>query len=86
MMCRFKSVTNGIHVRSWLSTENASMLDRYLGEGWSDHPADQASLGRRVSQIPDEEVWRAHERCRERLIAWTRQTLREQLDPPRREL
>jgi len=30
-------------------------------------------------QIPDEELWRAHERCRERLVAWSRQMLKEQL-------
>src|SRR3954470_21126555 len=30
-------------------------------------------------QIPDEELWRAHERSRERLVGWTRQTLKAQL-------
>ena len=30
-------------------------------------------------QIPDEELWRAHERCRERLVAWTRGVLKNQL-------
>jgi starch phosphorylase len=73
-----KSVTNGIHVRSWLSPDMAFVLDRYLGEGWVEHPAD-TSMWERVSQIPDEELWRAHERCRERLVGWTRQTLHEQL-------
>ncbi len=29
-------------------------------------------------QIPDEELWRAHERCRERLVGWSRKRLREQ--------
>ena len=41
-------------------------------------PTDQ-SVWEGVNQIPDEELWRAHERCRERLVAWSRQTLREQL-------
>jgi starch phosphorylase len=73
-----KSVTNGIHVRSWLSPDIAFTLDRYLGEGWLNDPADH-SVWEGVAQIPDEEFWRAHERCRERLVSWTRQTLREQL-------
>jgi starch phosphorylase len=30
-------------------------------------------------QIPEEELWRAHERGRARLVSWARQTLREQL-------
>jgi starch phosphorylase len=71
-------VTNGIHVRTWLSPDIAFTLDRYLGDGWMNDPADQ-SVWEGVSQIPDEELWRAHERCRERLIGWTRQSLREQL-------
>ncbi len=73
-----RHVTNGIHVRTWLSPDIAFTLDRYLGEGWMKNPADH-SVWERVSQIPDEEFWRAHERCRERLVSWARQTLHEQL-------
>ncbi len=73
-----RHVTNGIHVRTWLSPDIAFTLDRYLGEGWMNDPADQ-TVWEGVSQIPDEELWRAHERCRERLIGWTRHALKEQL-------
>jgi starch phosphorylase len=71
-------VTNGIHVRSWLSQDLAFTLDRYLGDGWMNDPADH-SVWDDVAQIPDEELWRAHERSRERLVGWARQTLRDQL-------
>src|SRR3954469_18257581 len=73
-----KSVTNGIHTRSWLSADISFLLDRYLGEKWMSDPTDQ-SVWEGVNQIPDEELWRAHERCREKLVAWVRQKLREQL-------
>ena len=73
-----RHVTNGIHVRTWLSPDIAFTLDRYLGDGWMNDPGD-LSVWEGVTQIPDEELWRAHERCRERLVGWTRQTLREQL-------
>jgi starch phosphorylase len=33
-----------------------------------------------VEQIPDTEIWRAHERCREHLVAYTRRRLAEQLE------
>jgi starch phosphorylase len=72
-----KSVTNGIHVRTWLSPDIAFTLDRYLGDNWMNDPVDQ-TVWEGVSQIPDEELWRAHERCRERLVGWARQTMREQ--------
>ncbi len=73
-----RHITNGIHTRSWLSREIADLLDRYLGDAWRDEPTDQ-SVWENVNQIPDEELWRAHERSRERLVAWTRQQLKEQL-------
>jgi starch phosphorylase len=73
-----QSITNGIHVRSWLSQDMSFLFDRYLGEGWPSRPADQ-SIWEDVDQIPDEELWRAHERCRERLVGWSRGRLKEHL-------
>ncbi len=71
-------VTNGIHTRTWLSPDIAFLLDRYLGDAWMSDPTDQ-SVWENITQIPDEELWRAHERCRERLVGWSRHSLREQL-------
>jgi starch phosphorylase len=73
-----KSVTNGIHVRTWLSPDIAYTLERYLPDSWLNKPADW-SAWEAISQVPDEELWRAHERCRERLVGWARQQLRDQL-------
>ncbi|MBN1845427.1 MAG: alpha-glucan family phosphorylase [Sedimentisphaerales bacterium] len=69
------SITNGIHVRSWISREMAELFDRYLGPGWSDRPS-HAAVWTRIEQIPDEELWRTHERRRERLVAFARRRLR----------
>ena len=71
-------VTNGIHTRSWLAPDIQFVLDRYLSEKWQSDPTDQ-SVWEGVMQIPDEELWRAHERCRERLVGWARHAFREQL-------
>ena len=73
-----KSITNGIHTRTWLAADMAFTLDRYLSTEWMSDPSDQ-SVWEGVLQIPDEELWRAHERCRARLVSWARQSLREQL-------
>lgn len=72
-------ITNGVHVRSWLSTSLTELLDRYLGERWHSNPTDQA-VWENVNQIPDEELWRAHERSREVLVSWTRKRLVAQLE------
>jgi starch phosphorylase len=73
-----QSITNGVHVRSWLSQDMSFLFDRYLGEGWPTRPADQ-SIWEDIDQIPDEELWRAHERCRERLVGWSRARLKDHL-------
>jgi starch phosphorylase len=71
-------VTNGVHFRSWISYEMNLLYDRYLGPNWREEPADRA-LWQRVETIPAEELWRTHERRRERLVAFARRRLRTQL-------
>ena len=73
-----RHVTNGVHVRTWLSPDLAYTLDRYLPGEWMTDPAD-STVWEGVMQIPEEELWRAHERGRARLVSWARQTLRDQL-------
>ncbi len=71
-------VTNGVHFRSWVSAEMNQLYDRYLGPRWRQEHRDPA-LWKRVDSIPAEELWRTHERRRERLVASARRLLREQL-------
>lgn len=71
-------ITNGVHTCSWYSDEMARLYDRYLGPKWAEDPDDQR-VWQRVDNIPDSELWRAHERMRERLVAIVRERLAEQL-------
>ena len=71
-------VTNGVHYRSWVSNEMNQLYDRYLGPKWREEPAD-VRLWHRVQSIPAVELWRTHERRRERLVAYARRQLRAQL-------
>jgi starch phosphorylase len=73
------SITNGTHIPSWISFDMARLYDRYLGPRWLERPDDQNIWGR-VDETPDEELWRTHERRRERLVAFVRQRMREQLE------
>ncbi len=72
-------VTNGVHFRSWISHEMDQLYDRYLGPRWEEEPADR-TIWQRVERIPAEELWRTHERRRERLVAFARRRLRAQLE------
>jgi len=74
-----KSVANGIHIRSWVSRDMRGLFDRYLGPRWAEDTSDPNIWGR-VEQVPDEELWRTHERRRERLVAFARSHLMEQLE------
>ena len=66
------AITNGIHTRSWVASDMQSLFDRYLGPRWIVELTNQA-VWTQISQIPDPELWRTHERRRERLIAFARQ-------------
>jgi starch phosphorylase len=71
------SVTNGVHFRSWISCDLADLYDRYLGPKWMEDPTDHW-IWDAVDKIPREELWRTHERRRERLVAFARRRLRAQ--------
>jgi starch phosphorylase len=71
-------ITNGIHIPSWISKDMAELFDRYLGPNWVED-LDSQKVWKRVEQIPDSELWRTHERRRERLVAFARRRLQAQL-------
>ena len=72
------SITNGVHVRTWLSSELEALHGRHLDAKWREEP-DDPEVWSRVGDIPDGDLWHAHERCRERLVEYTRRRLRQQL-------
>src|SRR5258708_23286164 len=72
-------VTNGIHVETWTSREMGSLFDRYLDPSWREDPSSVTTWAD-VERIPDAELWRTHERRRERLVAFCRERLRSQLE------
>ncbi len=68
------SITNGIHTRSVISRDLSDLYDRYLGPGWVNSPDDH-SIWQRIDDVPDTELWRTHERRRERLVNFARRRL-----------
>lgn len=67
-------VTNGVYPRTWISHDMLSLLDRFLGPKFYFEP-DNPEVWASVDRISDEELWRTHERRRERLVATCRQKL-----------
>lgn len=72
------SITNGVHARSCVAKWTQELYDRYLGPKWPSSPADRP-LWEKVNSIPDEELWRNHERCRSELVVFVRERLQKYL-------
>ncbi len=71
-------ITNGVHTRFWVSRDMASLYDRYLGPAWINNPADP-NVWANIDSVPDPELWRTHERRRERMVNFARRRLAGQL-------
>jgi starch phosphorylase len=67
------SVTNGVHAPTWTSPEMADLLTRYVMPEWGEADADRWA---RIADARDDEIWRAREQGRERLVAFVRRRIR----------
>jgi len=57
-------VTNGVHTGTWLSPELAELYDEYLGAAnWREEP-DITAAWDRIEAIPDEVLWKRHQKLR----------------------
>lgn len=72
------AITNGIHLKNWVSDEFDSLCERYLGLNWAEGTFDKSAWDA-VDQIPDEELWLVHQRCKEQLIVFARNRLKAQM-------
>ncbi len=68
------AITNGVHARSCVAKSTQELYDRYLGPNWSS-AAPESILWDRIDTIPDEELWRNHERCRLDMVVYVREHL-----------
>jgi glycogen phosphorylase len=67
------SITNGVHAHTWVSGEVADVLTRYVLPEWHEAGPDRWA---RIASAPDDELWRAREQGRERLVTFVRRRLR----------
>jgi starch phosphorylase len=71
-------ITNGVHIPSWISIENSMLFERYISPNWHLKTWKKPEVIERIDDIYDEELWRAHEMCRARLIRTCRQLMLKQ--------
>jgi len=73
-----KHITNGVHPASWISTRKRTLFDHYLPGNYLLSPSYE-KLRQRLDQIPDYELWTAHELCRQSLVRYARLRLQKSL-------
>jgi starch phosphorylase len=71
------SITNGVHVPTFLSPEWADAFDHFLGYGWSQRLRDQACWDQ-ISSVPDHLFWSTRQHLKSQLLHLVRYRLREQ--------
>ena len=62
------SITNGVHLGTWVARDLAALFARVFGPDWEERAADRA-MWARIADVSDEELWRLHEAARGRLLA-----------------
>ncbi len=65
------SITNGVHLPSWLNGDLGALYDQYLQPDWRDQFNDP-TLWEQIKDIPDEELLEVHRRRKRRLVNFVR--------------
>ena len=69
-----RSVTNGVHVPTWIAPEMSHLYSKYLGPQWQDQ-SDDAAVWHRVLDIPDDDVWEVRQFLKRKLLSFIRQRI-----------
>jgi starch phosphorylase len=69
------SITNGVHLLTWLNSDLAALYDQYLQPDWRDRYLDPATW-ELIDDIPDSELWEAHRRRKRKLVNFVRDRVR----------
>jgi len=70
------SVTNGVHLPTWLSAELADLFTKHLGGDWLERQDDPA-MWDGVLEIPNDELWIVRQALRRYLFAFVRERARQ---------
>ncbi len=66
------SVTNGVHLPSWVNGDLAALYDQYLQPDWLERHNDPKTW-EQVEEIPDAELWEVRRRRKRRLVHFVRE-------------
>lgn len=73
------SITNGIHICTWMHPEMAALFDEFLPSDWRGRQ-DVASVWNKIKDIPTDRLWRQHLALKANMVAYIQDRLRTQFE------
>jgi glycogen phosphorylase len=70
------AITNGVHGRTWVSSQMDDLYSKYVSPAWDEAGPDEWA---RIDDARDDELWRAREQGRDALVSFVRERLRRAL-------
>jgi starch phosphorylase len=70
------TITNGVHVPTWMAADLAALFERHLSPAWREQYEDP-SFWNRIMDIPDEDLLAARERLRAHMFQFIRERARQ---------
>jgi len=70
-----ESITNGIHVPTWIEPKMKLLFNKYIGESWIKE-YDNPATWDEIDTIPDQEFWQTHYWSKMKLINFIREKAR----------
>jgi starch phosphorylase len=70
-----KSITNGVHLATWMANPVMGALDRHLGADWGERRTDPA-LWEQLATLDPEALWAVHRELKEILMRFIREDAR----------
>ena len=66
------SLTNGVHPSTWVAPLLRRLYEETVGEDWVERARDQNVWAYGIDKLSGEELWKAHELLKQRLVAFVR--------------
>src|SRR3984957_15158699 len=70
------SITNGVHGRTWVSSQMDDLYSKYVSPAWDEAGPDEWAG---IDDARDDELWRARDQGRDALVSFVRTRLRKSL-------
>ncbi len=70
------SITNGVHLPTWLNGDFAMLYDQYLQPDWRERHKEPQTWDL-IREIPSSELWEAHKRRKRHLLSFVRERVTE---------